>query len=99
MFIQLKGDDRSIRHDSIYLEIGRCVAAVARGKSIHDLECSSTIQMATAFIVGARCWNKNWSDEAIWNLLDRWQRLAVLDHGSHPEFSAVTRDDTFGLID
>ena len=51
MFIQLKGDDRSIRHDSIYLEIGRCVAAVARGKSIHDLECSSTIQMATAFML------------------------------------------------
>jgi len=42
MFIQLSGDDRSIRHDSVYLEIGRCLAAVARGMSIHDLECSST---------------------------------------------------------
>jgi len=96
MFIQLSGDDRSIRHDSVYLEIGRCLAAVARGMSIHDLECSSTIQMAVAFVVGTRVWNSNWSDEAIWNLLDRWQRLAVLDHGTHPAFSAVAVDDTFG---
>lgn len=51
--------------------ISRC-SRLTRGMSIHDLECSSTIQMATAFIVGTRCWNKSWSDEAIWNLLDRW---------------------------
>jgi len=97
MFIQLSNDDQSIRHDSVYLEIGLCVADVARGMSVHDLECSSTIQMAVAFVVGTRVWNANWSDEAIWQMLDRWQRLAVLDHGVHPIFRAVAVDDTLGV--
>ncbi|TWB50066.1 hypothetical protein FBZ98_10648 [Rhizobium sp. ERR 922] len=97
MFRQLSKDDRSIRHDSVYLEIGQCVAAVARGTPIHDLQCSSTIHMAVAFIVGARVWNANWSDEAIWRMLDRWQRLAVFDHGVHPTFATVALDDTLGV--
>lgn len=97
MFIQLSGNDRSIRHDSVYLEIGLCVGAVARGTSIHDLQCSSTIQMAVAFVVGTRVWRRSWSDEEIWQRLDRWQRLAVLDHGVHPEFRGVAVDDTLGL--
>lgn len=97
MFIQLSNDDQCIRHDSVYLEIGQCVAAVARGTSVHDLECSSTIQMAVAFVVGTRVWNKNWTDEAIWQMLDRWQRLAVFDHGVHPTFRAVAVDDTLGV--
>ncbi|WP_115671701.1 hypothetical protein [Ciceribacter selenitireducens] len=97
MFIQLSKDDESLRHDSVYLEIGLCVAAVARGTSVHDLQCSSTIQMAVAFVVGDRVWKTNWSDEAIWRMLDRWQRLAVFDHGVHPTFAAVALDDTFGI--
>lgn len=97
MSIQLSKDDQSIRHDSVYLEIGRGVAAVARGRLVHDLECSPTIRMAIAFVVGDRVWNLNWSDEAIWQKLDRWQRLAVLDHGVHPTFSAVAFDNTFGV--
>lgn len=97
MFIQLTKDDQSIRHDSVYLEIGQCVAAVARGMSINDLTCSSTIHMAVAFIVGTRVWNKNWTDEAIWQTLDRWQRLAVLDHGAHPEFKVIAVDASFSI--
>lgn len=97
MFIQLSKDDQSIRHDSVYLEIGQCVAAVARGKSVHDLECSSTIHMAVAFIVGTRVWNANWSDEAIWLKLDRWQRLAVFDHGVHPKFETIAGDHSLGV--
>lgn len=97
MFIQLLDNDRSIRHNSVYLEIGLCVAEVARGTSIHDLQCSTTIQMAVAFVVGTRVWRRSWSDEQIWQRLDRWQRLAVFDHGVHPEFRAVAVDDTFGV--
>lgn len=89
MFIQLSDDDQCIRHDSVYLEIGRCVAAVARGTSVHDLECSSTIQMAVALVVGIRVWNECWSDKEIWQKLDRWQRLAVFDHGLHPRFDML----------
>jgi hypothetical protein len=97
MFIQLSKDDQSIRHDSVYLEIGRCVGSVACGTPVDDLACSRTVQMAVAFVVGARVWNRNWTDEAVWQKLDRWQRLAVFDHGVHPKFRAIAIDDTLGV--
>jgi hypothetical protein len=89
MWIQLPDENRSMRHDGIYLEIGMCIAAVARGTNIDDLPCSTTILFAVAFVVGNRVWTKGWSDEEIWRRLDKWQQLAVFDHGVHPMFKDV----------
>lgn len=54
------------------------------------------VRVAVAFVVGTRVWRRSWSDEEIWQRLDRWQRLAVFDHGVHPEFRAIAVDDTLG---
>ena len=65
------------------------VAAVARGSEITNLPCSTTILMAVAFVVGKRVWHHGWSDEEIWQRLDKWQQLAIFDHGVHPMFKDV----------